>query len=93
LGFPIFQYFDLATCSFTWSSFIDIILDQPEIAITYRSDYGLVAFAFVVPYSSTNKDFRLGLMQTSGAVIRSWGNYGMSLSTKIRDLYFDLTNN
>ena len=56
LGYPIFQFYDITTCSFAWSVYFPLNLEQANVVVRYRSDYSSIAFGFV----STTKTLTLG---------------------------------
>jgi hypothetical protein len=68
LGFPIFQFFDISTCSFAWSNYIPLNLEDAEVTVTYRSDYASIGFGF----TSTPKTLTFGQILLTGTLNRLW---------------------
>jgi hypothetical protein len=65
LGFPIFQLFDISTCSFAWSNYIPLDLQKAEVRVTYRSDYDSIGFGFT---STAINTLTLGQMSLTGTL-------------------------
>ena len=91
-GFPIFQFYEVSTCSFLWHKYLPLNLESSflKVVVKYRSDYLYIAFGFI----SNTKTLTLGQMSPTGTLNKLWeSSFASSTYIHLYDLYYDENNN